>query len=98
MRRELDADRTRESIGLSSVPAVGRGHAGNHRHETPQAAAIGATTSDVLSPTPPVLCLSTFSRDGRKVQTVPESRISRGGKRFALYHAAKVNGHQSADM
>jgi hypothetical protein len=51
-----------------------------------------------LSPTPPVLCLSTFSRDGRKVQTVPESRISRGGKRFALYHAAKVNGHQSADM
>ena len=28
---------------------------------TPHAAASGARTSDVLSPTPPVLCLSTFT-------------------------------------
>ena len=45
---------------------------------TPQAAAIGVTIIEVLSPTPPVLCLSIFFPGmDDKFKTVPESRISR---------------------
>ncbi len=42
---------------------------------TPAAAAIGARISDVLSPTPPVLCLSTFSPGIAERSTIVPERI-----------------------
>ena len=45
---------------------------------TPHAAAIGATIMEVLSPTPPVLCLSIFcALIDERSRPLPESRISR---------------------
>ncbi len=44
---------------------------------TPQAAASGARISDVLSPTPPVLCLSTFTPGrSRRSTRRPECTIA----------------------
>ena len=44
---------------------------------TPHAATSGATTSDVLSPTPPVLCLSTLMPGSAlKSMRLPDSTIA----------------------
>ena len=44
--------------------------------QSPAAAAMGATRNEVLSPTPPVECLSTlFPGRLRKFITLPESRM-----------------------
>ena len=63
---------------LSSVPPVWpRPRPDIIGTTTPQAAASGARISEVLSPTPPVLCLSTFSpgRSDRSTLT-PEWTIA----------------------
>ena len=66
---------------LSSVPPVWpRPRPDIIGTTTPQAAASGASTSDVLSPTPPVVCLSTLrpgksprGRGGRPTRPSPRS-------------------------
>ena len=63
---------------------------------TPHAAASGARMSDVLSPTPPVLCLSTFG-PGTSAHRyrVPESVIAAGqGGRLGGRHAVQEDGHE----
>ena len=62
----------------------------------PAAATKGASTRDVLSPTPPVECLSTFfCGNDERSSTSPERNIASvsaavSGRRHALQH----NGHQ----
>jgi len=56
----------------------------NMAHGTPQAATMGPRISVVLSPTPPVLCLSTLrpGTDERSIRA-PESLISRVSARVS---------------
>ena len=63
---------------------------------TPHAAASGARISDVLSPTPPVLCLSTFDAgDGRQVDRDPGSHHGLGQPgRLLGRHPPEDDGHQ----
>ena len=63
---------------------------------TPHAAASGASTSDVLSPTPPVLCLSTLT-PGIVAEIDADARVDhRVGQPGGLLrgHAAQENRHQ----
>ena len=63
---------------------------------TPHAAASGARISDVLSPTPPVLCLSTFT-PGNVAQVDADARVHHrvGEPRgFLRRHAAQQDRHQ----
>ncbi len=67
---------------------------------TPHAATIGATASDVLSPTPPVECLSTTLRPSRAPRSIVSplriiasvstyvSRSDRPRKKTAMQNAA----------
>ena len=64
---------------------------------TPQAATIGATAIEVLSPTPPVECLSTTLRPSASPSSsVSPLRDHRVGEREGLGadQAAEVDGHQ----
>ena len=82
---------------LSSVPPVWpRARPDIIGTTTPQAAASGARISDVLSPTPPVLCLSTFS-PGRCGQVDLDAGMDhRLGQVGGLLggHPAQDDGHQ----
>ena len=63
---------------------------------TPQAATIGPTASDVLSPTPPVECLSTTLRPSARAEVDRlAARDHRVGQRvrLGLGQAAEVDGH-----
>src|SRR5581483_1980406 len=74
---------------------------------TPQAATIGPTASDVLSPTPPVECLSTTRRPSAPLRSIVSPRethaltdaLVRSGETIDLSgalgrrEAAEVDGH-----
>ena len=71
-------------------------HAARPSLPAPAAATTGAITSDVLSPTPPVECLSTF-RAGNAAEIEHFARVQHGfGERggFGGCHAAPNHGHQ----
>ena len=63
---------------------------------TPQAATMGPVTRVVLSPTPPVLCLSALiPHNGRQIHHVPGMRHLQGQVRYLpVIHALKINSHQ----
>ena len=61
---------------------------------TPQQANMGVNASEVLSPIPPVECLSTFGLPERQRMTWPEFDKTAGqGYRLVEGHALEVNGH-----
>ena len=63
---------------------------------TPHAATIGATASEVLSPTPPVECLSTTLRPSRgaEIERLPAADHRVGEHvRLALREPAEEDGH-----
>ena len=61
----------------------------------PQAAASGARMSDVLSPTPPVLCLSTAipATSGSDAHAGPDHGVGQRGRLLGR-HAADADGHE----
>jgi hypothetical protein len=82
---------------LSSVPPVCPSPRPDIIGTTPpHAATSGAMTIEVLSPTPPVLCLSTFTPGMSERSTrEPEAHHGIGEHRCLLRgHAAQQNGHQ----
>ena len=69
--------------------------------QTPQAATSGAIISDVLSPTPPVECLSAFGlANVGEVEDVAGLQHRLGqGLLLGVVHAVQVDGHQQrADL
>ena len=77
----------------------GRGPRSSARRP-PQAASSGASTSETLSPTPPVECLSSTGPGRSQSSTVPESRIaSVSGDALGAAHAAEEDRHRErADL
>ena len=66
---------------------------------TPHAATIGPTASDVLSPTPPVECLSTTLRPSaapRSIVSPLRTIASVSANVSAVRQPAEVDGHQNA--
>ena len=62
---------------LSSVPPVWpSARPDNFATGTPQAATSGTATSEIVSPTPPLECLSTTIRSPEKLSTSPEAIIA----------------------
>ena len=83
-----------DGLELVQRPArVAQRPAAHHRDPTPQAAATGARTREILSPTPPVECLSTSGPGTpERSSTSPDAIIARvrprSPRRHALEHMA----------
>ena len=69
--------------------------AGDHRHRKPQQASSGARISEVLSPMPPVECLSTWeARPPRHRSGAAAEHLVGEARRFVGRHAAEVDRHR----
>ena len=97
VERQVDAEAGNRLAACRACRRCGRGRGPtSSARRTPHAAASGARTSDVLSPTPPVLCLSTLtpgmadrsSRDAR-----PHHGVGQPG-RLLRRHPAQHDGHE----
>ena len=103
LREVVDAAGRREKPGidssLSSVPPVWPSpRPDTIGTATPHAATAGASGIEILSPTPPVECLSIFARgDARQIEDVARARHRVGpGRELAIVEPAKEDRHHIA--